>query len=328
VTSTADPLRPAAHPSWLRTGLLVLLLAMFSLQSPPPWSGLWLMVPVAVTASLLAAWRFGPWGVLVPVLLFAAVMVAEGPQSLWVWWIPATALTGSWMGLREEGGGPAAGPRAWMLLPVLLLAAAMPWMVRYPELVKHLEREFVRGDQEFLDLAREFGARGERMVAIQRGVEENAKLRTQALPYLLPSAVFAWMALLVNAGRTIAGRIAGTLKWPALSRASLTRFRLPDGAVWLFLAGLALLVVQWGTATSAAWTLMLNAGLGFCIQGIAVVESLLLARGVPPSVIVVTMAFVFALATPVFMLTTVAVGLSDVWLDFRRMETPPDTETT
>jgi hypothetical protein len=40
------------------------------------------------------------------------------------------------------------------------------------------------------------------------------------------------------------------------------------------------------------------------------------------------MAFVFALATPVFMITTVAVGLSDVWLDYRRMDAPPDTKTS
>jgi hypothetical protein len=133
------------------------------------------------------------------------------------------------------------------------------------------------------------------------------------------------MAILATAGRTLAARIAGTLRWPALSRSTLRDWRLPDGAVWLFLLGLGMLVAQWNAATPAAWTLVLNAALGFGIQGIAVVQSLLLARGVPPSVILVTMAFVFTLATPVFLLSAVAVGLSDVWLDYRRIEATDPT---
>jgi hypothetical protein len=90
--------------------------------------------------------------------------------------------------------------------------------------------------------------------------------------------------------------------------------------LWVLLAGLGLLVTQWGSWAPTAWTLLLNSALAYCVQGIAVVESLLLARGVPPSIIVLTMLFVFAVAFPVFVLTTVAVGLSDVWLDYRRLE--------
>jgi predicted membrane protein DUF2232 len=302
------------------------MLSLSALQSPPPWAQLWLIVPLGVAASLLAGWRFGAKGVLVPVALFVAALALDGPLSLWTWWIPATALTGVWMGLREEGGGTGPGARAWMLLPVLLLAAGLPWMLHYGDLIQKLDHELALGDRQFLELARQLGTTGERLVTMQRAVEDNARVRSQVLPYLLPSTVFVWMALLVWAGRSIAARIAGTLRWPGLSRSPLREWRLPEGAVWVFLAGLALVVVQWGAATPAAWTLLLNAGLGYCIQGIAVVESLLLARGIPPSVIAVTMAFVFALATPVFMITTVAVGLSDVWLDYRRMDAPPDTK--
>jgi len=38
------------------------------------------------------------------------------------------------------------------------------------------------------------------------------------------------------------------------------------------------------------------------------------------------MLFVFCVAMPVFVLTTAAVGLSDVWLDYRRLE-PASDET-
>jgi hypothetical protein len=73
-----------------------------------------------------------------------------------------------------------------------------------------------------------------------------------------------------------------------------------------------------------AWTLILNSGLAFCVQGMAVVESLLLARGLPPSLILLTMVFVFTMAWPVFAALMAAVGVSDVWLDYRRLETPDE----
>src|SRR6185503_7615199 len=138
-----------------------------------------------------------------------------------------------------------------------------------------------------------------------------------------PTALFAWITTLVLSGRMFASRIAATLKWPPLSRGRLVSLRLPDGALWLLLMGLGLLVAQWSAWAPTAWTLLLNTALGFGVQGIAVVESLLLARGVPPSIIVLTMLFVFTLAMPVFVLTAVAVGLSDVWLDYRRLEAVP-----
>jgi uncharacterized protein YybS (DUF2232 family) len=228
------------------------------------------------------------------------------------------------MGLREESGGSAPGRRATTLLPVLLLAAGLPWMLQYPDLLHVLEREFRQGDQQFLSWWGGLGAEAERVASMQRTVEENAKLRARALPYVLPSILFVWVAVLIAAGRAIASRCAGLLRWPALARAVLTRWRLPDGALAFFLAGLGAVVLEWRAALPAAWTLLINTGLGYCIQGIAVVESLLLARGVPPAIIIVTMVFVFMLAMPVFLLATVAVGLSDVWLDYRRLETPEE----
>jgi hypothetical protein len=311
---------------WLRSALLLLALGLFGLQTPAPWGALWLVVPVAVAASLLACWRFGVWGLTVPVVMFGATMFRENSLGLWAWWVPACALTGAWMGLREEGEGTTGGQRAWMLIPVLVLAAALPWLLRYPQLVSEVDRELKASDAELVRFLGRLGDQGGRLVALERAVADNATLRTRLLPHVVPTALFAWMVVLVAAGRTLAGRAAATLRWPPLSSARFRDWRLPDGAIWVFLVGLGLLVAQWPTWTPTAWTLLLNTLLGFCVQGIAVVESLLLARGVPPSLIVLTMLFVFAVAMPIFMLTTAAVGLGDVWLDFRRLEPAADQE--
>lgn len=310
-------------PSWVRTVLLTILLTLLALQTPSAWGLLWVAVPAAAGVTLLLAWRFGAWSLLVPALLLAGAVAISPPEMSWAWWIPAASLTGAWMGLREEGG-PASGERAWMLVPLLILAAALPWMPRYTQTVARLEKELAASDQQLVDLGKELGYQGERLVTLQRTLDENASLRRRALPNVLPTLLFAWMALLVVSGRSLSSRAAHTLKWPALTRGRLREWRLPDGAIWIFLAGLGLLVADWPAWAPTAWTLLLNAGLGFCVQGIAVVESLLLARGVPPSIIILSMLFVFTVAMPVFMLTTAALGLSDVWLDFRRLEPAAD----
>ena len=92
----------------------------------------------------------------------------------------------------------------------------------------------------------------------------------------------------------------------------------------MFLGGLALVLSDLKSWVPTAWTLLIVPSLGYCVQGIAVVESLLLMRGVPPSIITLTLLFVLVMAFPVFVLTTVCVGLSDVWLDYRRVEALPD----
>jgi hypothetical protein len=327
VTSIAE--RPASGgASWLRAIALLAVLLFFAWQTPMPWGGLWVLVPLAVAASLLLSWRWGAWGVAAPVVMFAAGMIFEGPFSLWVWWIPVAALTGAWMGLREEGGGPPAGQRGWMLLPVLLLAALMPWMADYPDLVAGFERWLRSGDQQVLAIYRQLGYQGERLQAIERSLWESAALQKRALPSALPTILFIWMVALVTAGRALAARVATRMRWPDLSPGRLIEWRLPDAALWLMLLGIAVLVANWSSGAPSAWTLLLNLALGYCVQGVAVVESLLLARGVPPSIIALTFVFVFAMAAPVFLLGAVCVGLSDVWLDYRRLETVPDRDSS
>ena len=326
MTSTADPSRLAGGVSWLRALLLLAGLALFAVQTPPPWGALWLAVPLVVAVSLLACWRFGVWGLLAPVALFGLTMFREDSLGLWAWWIPACALSGAWMGLREEGEGSTGGQRAWMLIPVLVLAASLPWLLRYPQLVDSVDRELKASDAEVVKLMRRVGDESGRVSSLERAIADNAAVRTRVLPHVVPTVFFAWMVVLVAAGRALAARASATLRWPPLSRARFRDWRLPDGAIWVFLLGMGLLVAQWPPWTPTAWTLLLNTLLGFCVQGIAVVESLLLARGVPPSLIVLTMLFVFAVAMPIFMLTTAAVGLGDVWLDFRRLEPAEDKE--
>jgi hypothetical protein len=326
VTSIAETARRPGRPSWWRTGLLLGLLVMFALETAAPWGRLWFLVPAGVAVSLLAGWRYGAWAVLVPIALFAAALVLAGPAAVWTWWIPASALTGVWMGLREEGGGPTSGERAWMMLPVLLLAAGLPWTPRYTEMVNVVEGEMRTGDAQIVAMGKQLGYPADGLAQLEAAVEKQATLRREILPHVLPSVLFVWIALLVAAGRSLSSGAASALRWPPLSRPPLRTWRLPDAALAVLIVSLATLLFQVTPWAPSAWTLLLNAVLGYCLQGIAVVESLLLAKGVPSPIIFLTLLFVVGVATlPVFMLTTAAVGLSDVWLDYRRLEPTPDS---
>jgi len=91
------------------------------------------------------------------------------------------------------------------------------------------------------------------------------------------------------------------------------------GRVLVVLIVLSIMSPSFGTWDNGL-TLLLNGALGFGVQGIAVVESLLLARGVPLSVIIITLLFMSVVALPALVLAAVALGLSDVWLDYRKLE--------
>jgi len=306
--------------AWVRAALLLALLAALAAQTPLPWGWLWLIVPAAVALSLLLSWRFGAWGLTVPVVLAAGVLAAGRAATPWTWWIPTAALCGVWMGMREEEHEGSSGARAWRLLPLLVVAAVLPRTLPYSGLVEHVEAQLKLGDQQLLQLSTQVGYTGERLAALQRSIQENANLRKQVLPSVLPTILFLWSAVLVFAGRSLSARTAGALRWPPLSRGRLREWRLPDGALWMLIAGLAIVVGPWAGWLATGWTLTLNAGVGFCVQGIAVLESWMLSRGVPASIIALTLLFVFAVAMPVFVVAAAAVGLSDAWLDFRHLE--------
>jgi hypothetical protein len=300
-----------------------MLLGLLGLTAPAPWGWLWIAVPVAVAVSLLSAWRFGRWSVLLPVAFMAAGLGFGGTGALWMWWVPAAALTGVWMGLSEEGSPPA-GERAWSLWPVLVLASALPWAAHYADVVRGVGAAVPPPDAVTVQWLQRMGYAGDRLRTVQQMLEENDAFFRRALPFLLPTALFLWTALLVIAGRALSSRLSAVLRWPRLSRARLAEWRLPDAALWLFLLGIGLVLLEWKDGKATAWTLVLNTGLGFCVQGIAVVESLLLARGVPAAILYPTMLFLFLATLPYFVLCAGALGLSDVWLDYRRLERAAD----
>jgi len=315
----------------LRAGLLLGSLALAAFATPWPWSLLWLAAPIVTALSLLLAWRFGPVAFVLPLLIAvaAAALVAFPAAELRSWhlmWLPAASLAGAWMGSREEGGGPAIGERAWMHAPLLAAAFALPLLPGLPAALVRVEARARAEEHQLLDTLPGPSTPG----TWRRMMEDSAKLpaadRVRMLSFFAPNLIFVWMAALVAAGRSLAARAAAWRNWPPLSSAPLAGWRLPDGALIPLIAGLALLLFAGPAWQPGAALLLAQSVLGYSVQGFAVAHSLLVARGVAPAFILFLLVFLFIFTLPVFLPSLALLGLSDVWLDHRRIESSPRGE--
>lgn len=304
----------------------MLFLAFGALASPWPWASLWFIVPVVVAASMLLAWRFGRPALAAPAALLVAALGlwAMGPHApLPYWftlWTPVASAVGAWMGLREEGGGPGSGERAWMFAPLLLLAASLPVLPGFSQEIVRLDTRMLGEQQRLLASAKP----GEVPPVMQEAVKQSAAMpaadRQKALRWIVPNLLFVCTATLTVAGRALGARVAAGLGWPPASSRPLLHWRLPDAALVPLIVGIALLAFANPEWHPSALTLLVHVVLGYSVQGVAVVESMLISRGMPPAFVALTMLFVIAVSL-LWILPVIAVlGLSDVWLDYRRLE--------
>jgi hypothetical protein len=285
-------------------------------------------VPAVVAASLLLAWRYGTPALALPVLLAAgtALLVAFPVAGLRLWhllWLPVASWTGAWMGTREEGGGPALGERAWMHVPILAVAFALPLLPGMSEALTRVEARARVEEQQVLASLPGPSKPG----TLRQMMEDSAKLpaadRVRMLHFFSPNLVFGWMVVLVAAGRALAARLAAWRGWPPLSTAPLSSWRLPDAALAPLIAGLAIALFATPQWWPGAALLLAQSALGYSMQGLAVAHSVLIARGVAPAFILLLMVFLFVFTLPVFLPSAALLGLSDVWLDYRRLEASP-----
>lgn len=312
---------------WFRVALLTLLFTWLAQGTPGAWGVMWFAVPVTVAVSLLVAWRFGRPALAIPVLLTVTLIGAGsvlGALSPWiVGWVPAASVAGVWMGLREEGGGPGLGERIWMLAPFVLLAASLSLV---PEFQPALDRAWTRAQQTALAELRREGVAEKQVADMELTMKKQDPEVRRVLPYAMPILLVLWMALLTAAGRGLARILAAGLRWPTLSKAAFLSLRLPDAALAPVIGGLALALLADRSLLPCALALLVPSVLGYSLQGLAVLVSLLLSRGIPPALAAILIMGLLALTTLAFLPSLALVGLTDAWLDLRKLETPAGRE--
>jgi hypothetical protein len=208
------------------------------------------------------------------------------------------------------------------LLPLLVLALAFPFSTLYEPAVASAAAGITRMGEEAYENYRALGLQGGALGDVAVWLHQATEAWVWLVRHLLPALLFAWSGVLVAMAVLLARRLGRAVGRP-LPGPEFAQFRLPEGAVWLLLIGLAIIATRRPELQPSGINLALCMALGYCLQGIAVVDFALLARGFQPGIIWILFLFVAFFALPLLVLTTTGLGLADIWLDWRQGPSRP-----
>jgi hypothetical protein len=300
----------------LALALPALLMALGALETPAPWHVLWLAVPALGAIGYLGNLHRWRWGWLAP-LVAAAWMVFTGVyDSIWAWLLVGGVASAALLGLARGQGAPSSRG-LWAFLPLLSLSIAFPFSSLYQPAMDAASRSVESLSQEAYQGYRQMGLQEGSLGEMTEWLHQATQAWTWLVRHLLPTLLFVFGAVLVALGVLLARRAAMASGKPVAGE-PFARFRLPEGAIWVMLVALAMIALRRPELIPPGVNLALCVGLGYCLQGIAVLDFALLARGLPPGIIWVLFLFVVLFAVPVLAVTSTGLGLIDVWLDLRR----------
>jgi len=309
----AQPVRP--RPFGL--ALPALLMAVGALETPAPWHVLWLAVPGLGALGYLGNLHRLRWGWLAPLGAAVWMLVSGEYASIWAWLLVGGVASASLLGLARGQGAPSARG-LWAFLPLLSLSAVFPFSSLYAPAMDGAQRGIERIAQDAYEGYRQMGIEGGSLGEMAQWLHQATIAWTWLVRHLLPKFLFGFGAVLVALAVLLARRAARAAGKPIAGSESFARFRLPEGAIWLLLVALAMVALRRPDLVPAGVNLALCVGLGYCLQGIAVLDFALLARGQPPGIIWILFLFVLLFAVPVLAVTSTGLGLIDVWVDLRR----------
>ena len=322
MTSTADPGFEAVTRRRTGAGLLgiLALILLGQLITPEPWSYLWPVVPVAGAAALLLAQTTVAITAVLPSLLTLLALVAVGGfDRPWGWCLLAGVLAASLLGIAERRG--ADGPtRLWAYLPVIAIAAALPLAPGYREFVERVVAAIRGQEARQLVALEDVSFRPDQRLALQQFVGAVTAQQVAVAEAAMPTLLFAWVALLVHLAERLAHRLAELVRRPLVAFVPFASWRMPAAAVWIFIAGLALVALKEARAMPSGLNLAACAGLAFGVQGLAVLKSMMAAQGMAPGLVLMLFVFAWFMLGPVLLVAATGVGLMDLWLDFRHLE--------
>jgi uncharacterized protein YybS (DUF2232 family) len=149
--------------------------------------------------------------------------------------------------------------------------------------------------------------------ALRGYVQEVFGTVVQLLPALFVLSTAAGALLNYGVVRLVWGRL-GNL--PPLPTLTLAQWRAPEFCVWVLItSGISSFVPLPGMRIVGLNVLLL-VGLVYLVQGLGIVVFYLNRASVPP--LVRSLAYIFLVIQPLFLLGVAAFGLFDLWFDFRR----------
>lgn len=194
-----------------------------------------------------------------------------------------------------------------------LQRAETPWSL----LTQSVETAF----RQVFELYAQGAVGREEMGRMQEGISRVSRLLVVLLPGIFASTnlLLQWWTLLVCR--------RFSLIWAAdrPGPERLDEWGIPYHWVWVTILGGLLLLVPVEISGAVGMNLVLFMGSVHLLQGVAVLSNLFRQRGVPPFLRGVVYAFVFF--QQVLLLAVAALGLFDLWFDFRKRWARPTLQT-
>jgi uncharacterized protein YybS (DUF2232 family) len=156
-------------------------------------------------------------------------------------------------------------------------------------------------------------------------IKDNEKSIIDGLTQIFPSLVIISSALIVWAnfllGKQILGKVG--IVWPKLTE--LTRWKAPELMIWIFIISGGLFFVPHKDINIFSLNIFLVVCFIYLLQGLAIVSFLFQNKNVP---LFFRYFFYFLIAVQQFlMIPIIAVGLFDIWIDFRKYFQKDQTTT-
>jgi uncharacterized protein YybS (DUF2232 family) len=155
--------------------------------------------------------------------------------------------------------------------------------------------------------------------------KDNKKNMIDGITQIFPSLVIIASTLLIWANFLLGKKILGKagIVWPKF--AALARWKAPDLLIWIFIISGGLYFVPHKDLNFFSLNIFLIACFIYFLQGLAIVSFLFQSKNVP---LFFRYIFYFLIAVQQFlMIPIVAVGLFDIWIDFRKFFQKDQTTT-
>ena len=292
-------------------------MAAGALFTPPPLGALWIIVPVLSAVGYLGNRQSHWWGWVTPVVVALWLLITENGQSVWGWVALGTVAAASLFGLAHSSPLPR-GRSLWALLPLLVLVVLFPLSDRYEPAITGAVTAIQQGTEEAYDSYRALGVEGAALSSIARQMDAATEFMIRVVRHLLPGLLFLLSVTLAAVSLLLALRARRALGRPLRSLPRFAEFHTPEEAVWIMVAALAAIALRQEPLFAIGINLALCGAVGYCLQGLAVADFVLLHRGLRPGIIWILFWFVFVFALPALIAASAVLGLVDVWLDLRR----------
>ena len=156
-------------------------------------------------------------------------------------------------------------------------------------------------------------------------IKDNEKTIIDGFTQIFPSLVIISSMLIIWANFLLGKQILGKagITWPKFTK--LTRWKSPEFIIWIFIISGGLFFVPYKDINIFSLNIFLVTCFIYLLQGLAIVSFLFQSRKVP---LFFRYLFYFFIAVQQFlMIPIIAIGLFDIWIDFRKYFQKDQTTT-